>query len=99
MRVTSQPGSAVGPENAKPGSDGATTWNATAGSFPYARGSVSGPMIARNSATEPGHPCVRISGTAPGSGDRTCRKWMFCPSMVVVNCGKAFSFASCARQS
>ena len=34
----SQPGSASGPEKPKPGSDGATTWNASAGSPPCARG-------------------------------------------------------------
>ncbi len=26
-------------------------------------------------------------------------KWMFCPSISVVNCGKALILASCARQS
>jgi hypothetical protein len=36
---------------------------------------------------------------APGSGERTCKKWTFAPSMVVVNCGKLFSSAWQARQS
>src|SRR5215204_4594323 len=31
-------------------------------------------------------------------GDRTCRKWMFWPSMVVVNCAYSLSFASHWRQ-
>jgi hypothetical protein len=44
-------------------------------------------MTFRNSAIEPGQPWVMMSGKAVGSGERTCRKWMFCPSMVVVNCG------------
>jgi hypothetical protein len=44
-------------------------------------------MIGRNSAIEPGQPCVTISGNASSRSDRTCRKWTFCPSMVVVNCG------------
>ena len=30
------------------------------------------------------------SGSASGSGDRTCMKWTSWPSMVVVNCGSAF---------
>ncbi len=34
-----------------------------------------------------------------GSGERTWRKWMFWPSIVVVNCGYSFSRASQARQS
>jgi hypothetical protein len=39
-----------------------------------------------------------ISGRACGSGDRACTKWIGWPSITVVNCGKAFSFASCSRQ-
>ena len=42
-------------------------------------------MIFMNSAIEPGQPWVMISGSASGSGERTCRKWMFCPSISVVN--------------
>jgi hypothetical protein len=38
-----------------------------------ARGSVSGPITSRNSTTEPGQPWLKISGTAPGSGDVICR--------------------------
>jgi hypothetical protein len=41
----------------------------------------------RYSTTVLGQPWVRISGSAPGSGERAWRKWTFCPSMVVVNCG------------
>jgi hypothetical protein len=37
-----------------------------------------------NSTTEPGHPCVTMSGRASGSGERTCRKWMEWPWIVVV---------------
>ena len=79
--------SSAAAENANPGSEGITRSKATAGSRPCARGSVSGPMTSRYSATEPGQPCVRISGTAPGSGDLTCRKWMSCPSISVRYCG------------
>ncbi len=56
-------------------------------------------MMSTNSALELGQPCVMMSGVASGLGERTCRKWMVWPSMVVVNCGNAFSLASCARQS
>ena len=48
---------------------------------------------------ELGQPWVMISGSAFGSGDRTCRKWIFWPSISVVNCGNWLSCASCARQS
>jgi hypothetical protein len=74
-----------------PGNDGATTWNASAGSPPCARGSVSGPRTSTNSSTEPGHPCVSTRGKASGSGERTCRKWMPSPSTVSRYCGKTFS--------
>ena len=99
IRALSQPGSVVGPEKPYPGRDGTTTWNARDGSPPCARGSVSGPIIPANSSTEPGQPCRSSSGTAAGSSERTCRKWMFCPSMVVVYCGIWLSRASWARQS
>ena len=51
------------------------------------------------SNTEPGHPCVMISGSAFGWGERTWMKWMSTPSILVLNCGKAFSFVSAFRQS
>ncbi len=54
MRGMSQPVSRTGTGNPKPGIDGATTWKASAGSPPWARGSVNGPMISMNSAIEPG---------------------------------------------
>ena len=50
--------------------DGATTWNASSARPPWAAGSVKGPMIFVNSATDPGQPCVMISGSASGSGER-----------------------------
>ena len=99
IRLLSQPRSVVGPENPYPGSDGTTTWKARDGSAPCARGSVSGPIIPANSSTEPGQPCSSNSGTASGSADRTCRKWMVCPSMVVRYCGNSLSLDSWARQS
>ena len=87
VRWVPQPLWASGAEKANPGSEGMTRSKATAGSRPCARGSVSGPMMSRYSATEPGQPWVKISGTAPGSGDLTCRKWMSCPSISVTNWG------------
>jgi hypothetical protein len=64
MRVVSHPASAVGPENPKPAREGATTWKASAGSPPRARGSVSGPSRSGNSTTEPGQPVGQV-----GQGD------------------------------
>ena len=49
--------------------------------------------------TEPGQPWVAISGNACSWGDLTWRKWISTPSMVVVNCGSAFSLALHRRQS
>ena len=49
--------------------------------------------------TEPGHPCVMTSGSAPSYSERTWMKWISTPSILVVNCGSAFSLASHARQS
>ena len=51
------------------------------------------------SKTDPGHPCVMISGSAFGWRERTWMKWISIPSIVVLNCGKAFNFASPLRQS
>ncbi|SUB10926.1 Uncharacterised protein [Nocardia brasiliensis] len=99
MRVTPHPvvdGLSLHPY---PGNDGATTWKASAGSPPCARGSVSGPSTARNSSTDPGHPWVSTSGNASGSGERTCRKWMPSPSMVARYCAKSFSTRTCAHRA
>ena len=49
--------------------------------------------------TEPGQPCVMISGNAPSCSERTWMKWIWTASISVVNWGKAFSFASAFRQS
>ena len=49
--------------------------------------------------TEPGQPCVMISGNASACSDFTWMKWMSSPSISVLNCGSAFSFASHALQS
>ena len=49
--------------------------------------------------TEPGQPWVMISGSASSCDDLTWMKWMSTPSISVVNCGKALSFASALRQS
>ena len=49
--------------------------------------------------TEPGQPCVMISGNAFSCRDLTWMKWIFTPSISVVNCGSAFNRASHVRQS
>ena len=49
--------------------------------------------------TEPGQPCVMISGIASSCCERTWMKWMSTPSISVVNCGKAFSRASIRPKS
>ena len=74
--VRPQPGWRSGPEKPAPGGDGATMWEASWGSPPWARGSVSGPTTARNSATELGQPWVITRGRASGSGERAWRKWI-----------------------
>ena len=48
---------------------------------------------------EPGQPWVMISGSAFLCRERTWMKWMSTPSISVLNCGRAFSLASPARQS
>ena len=48
--------------------------------------------------TEPGQPCVMISGNAFSCRDLTWMKWISTPSISVVNCGSAFSLASHLRQ-
>ena len=66
---------------------------------PCAVGSVSGPTVSSSSITEPGQPCVMISGNAFSCGDLTWMKWICTPSISVVNCGSAFNLASHLRQS
>jgi hypothetical protein len=44
-------------------------------------------MTSWNSTIEPGQPWMGSSVVAWGSGERTLRKWMGWPSMVVVNWG------------
>src|SRR3954471_15446893 len=51
------------------------------------------------SNTEPGHPCVMMTGIAFGWRDLIWKKWMSTSSILVMNCGKPFSFASPLRQS
>ena len=69
------PGAVVGPENPYPGIDGATTWNASAGSPPCAAGSDSGPMTLTNSKIDPGQPWTSRSGMAAGFGERAWMRW------------------------
>ena len=56
-------------------------------------------MIFSCSMTEPGQPCVTMSGSAFSCFERTWMKWMSSPSISVMNCGRAFSLASTLRQS
>src|ERR671919_1617578 len=49
--------------------------------------------------TDPGQPCVMISGNAFSCRDLTWMKWISTPSISVVNCRSAFSRASHLRQS
>jgi hypothetical protein len=51
------------------------------------------------SKTDPGHPWEMISGSAFSCRERTWKKWISTPSIAVMNCGQAFSFASAFRQS
>ena len=78
---------------------GRTRWNASWAEPPCAVGSVSGPTVSSSSMTEPGQPCVMISGSAFSCRDLTWMKWMSTPSIPALNCGSAFSLASHARQS
>src|ERR687887_109825 len=69
MRPDSQASSVGSPEKPWPGSDGRTRWKASSARPPSAVGSVSGPMTSSSSTTEPGQPCVMISGRVFGYGD------------------------------
>jgi hypothetical protein len=51
-------------ENPKPGKEGITTWKASDALALCAVGLISGSMIFSCSTTEPGHPCVTMSGNA-----------------------------------
>ena len=68
MRWCVHPGPASGRENPWPGIDGITRWKASAGSPPWARGSLSGPMRSMNSTIEPGQPWISMSGVASALG-------------------------------
>ncbi len=56
-------------------------------------------MKSMNSNTEPGQPCINRSGVGLGPFPGTCRKCRSVSGRVILNCGKAFRRASCARQS
>src|SRR6188508_1382905 len=99
MRPDSQPSWVGSPEKPYPGKDGRTTSNASAAVPPYLVGSVRGPTVSSSSMTEPGQPCVMISGNAFSCRDLTWMKWISTPSISVVYCGSAFSRASHLRQS
>ena len=57
------------------------------------------PTAPNISMTEPGQPCVIISGSAFWCGDFTWMKWTSTASISVLNIGSAFSVSSHARQS
>ena len=99
MRAGSHPAEVGWAEKPYPGSEGSTRSNASAASPPCVAGSVSGPTTSSSSITEPGQPCVIISGSAFACPDFTWMKWMSSPSISVLNWGSAFSFASHRRQS
>ena len=99
MRPMSQPGLVGLSEKPNPGMEGTTTWKASAGDPPCATGSVSGPITSRNSNTDPGQPWHSSSGSASGSGERVCRKWMPNPSISVRYWPNPSSTASARRQS
>src|SRR5262249_787559 len=99
MRRGPQPTSGVGPDQPNPGREGITRSKAIPGSRPWRRGSLSGPITSRYSATEPGQPWLSTSGSGSGSGERTCKKCTLVPSMIVVNCGCSLIRLSHARQS
>ena len=71
MRMGSQPVAVGLPEKPWPGSDGITRSNASDALAPCAVGLVSGSMILSCSMTEPGQPCVTISGKACSCFERT----------------------------
>src|SRR4029077_16847970 len=54
------------------------TEKASAGSAPWARGSVSVPIMSMNSTIDPGQPCTSNKGRAFSCEDRTCRKMHLC---------------------
>jgi hypothetical protein len=56
------------------------------------------PTTPSSSMTEPGQPCVMISGNAFSWRDLTWMEWMPNPSISVLNSGRAFSSASHVRQ-
>src|SRR5580704_1724481 len=58
-------------EKPNPGSDGITRWKASDALAPCAVGLVSGSIIFSCSTTEPGHPCVTMSGNAFSCFERT----------------------------
>jgi predicted dehydrogenase len=58
-------------ENPKPGKEGITTWKASDALALCAVGLISGSMIFSCSITEPGHPCVTMSGNAFSCFERT----------------------------
>jgi hypothetical protein len=56
-------------------------------------------MMLSSSMTEPGHPCVMMTGSASSRGERTWMKWMSSPSISVTKFGRVLSLVSHLRKS
>jgi hypothetical protein len=95
MRVGPHPGSAGLLPNPNPGSVGMTRSKAGR----PGTGSTSGSMTYRNSATDPGHPCVSSSGMAPSRPDQARNTCNSTPSTGISTGSSALSRPSCCRQS
>ena len=93
------PGVVRGVEKPYPGSEGTTTSKASAGSPPWAAGSVRGPITWRRSQYVQGQPCERMMGIGCGPLPFSCTKWIGIPSISTRKFAKRFISASWARQS
>src|SRR5215831_4223088 len=94
-----RPSAGGGPEKPKPGSDGATTVNASPGAPPCAPGSVSSGTSSRYSQNEPGQPWVSSSGSGAGPRPRWCTRWIACPPTTARACANRSSRAANAPAS
>ena len=99
MRVKSMPVTVSGVEKPKPGSEGTTTSKASAGSPPWAAGSLSGPITLWKSQNVHGQPWVRISGSGSGPAPGARTKCTGTPSRSARKWASPFIARSWARQS
>ncbi len=94
-------------ENPKPGSDGTTTVNASAGSAPWRAGSVRRGRRSRYSQNELGHPWVSSSGKGSEPLPKAWTTWSCWPSTSAEQCSSwssrawnsatSYDFQSCSR--